>query len=327
VIVTPAWDIRADARLVRRIASLSDDEQAPPVILGGRGMAEMEPAVVARHAAVAATGIQLPGGGQVVIDPRRPAARRYVGLYGVTSSPALGALGEQPIEQSVTRAKRMARDYAQIVPGHVDVVPMFEIIATVASASAGSDGDYSSEQRIADLRPAVEAARDAGIYVLLDLQPGRTDFVTQAKRYRSLLRQPHVGLALDPEWRLRPGEVHLEQIGSVGIDEVNAVGDWLAGLVRRQRLPQKMLLLHQFRISMLRNRDRLDTSHDELAFVVQMDGQGPQGTKLETWAAIRADAPPRLRFGWKNFYDEDTPTRSPADTMALEPPPVFVSYQ
>jgi hypothetical protein len=34
-----------------------------------------------------------------------------------------------------------------------------------------------------------------------------------------------------------------------------------------------------------------------------------------------------VQFGWKNFYDEDQPLRSPAATMALDPPPVFVSYQ
>ena len=71
----------------------------------------------------------------------------------------------------------------------------------------------------------MDAAREAGVYVMLDLQPGRTDFLTQAKRYEELLAQPHVGLALDPEWRLGPQQLHLEQIGSVGIDEVNSVVD------------------------------------------------------------------------------------------------------
>ena len=72
-----------------------------------------------------------------------------------------------------------------------------------------------AEADVEVLRPWVEAAGEAGMYVVLDLQPGRTDFVTQAERYRSLLELPHVGLALDPEWRLGPGDVHLTQIGSV----------------------------------------------------------------------------------------------------------------
>jgi hypothetical protein len=327
VVATSAHDLRADARLIDRLAELSPDGATPRVVLGGGGMASLDRRDVATQVAVAATGVQLPGGGQLVIDPRRPQARRYVGLYGVPQSAALGALGEQPVDASAARTLRLAREYQRAVGSEADIIGCFEIIATVASRSAGRDGDYASELSIADLAPAVQAAGRAGLYVLLDIQPGRTDFLTQARRYRTLLRRPHVGLALDPEWRLRPGEKHLEQIGSVGVDEVNEVADWLADLTRRRRLPQKMLLIHQFRLSMVRDRDRLDTSRDELAYVIQIDGQGPQGSKIDTWQAITAAPPDRVHFGWKNFYDEDAPVRSPEATMALTPPPVFVSYQ
>jgi hypothetical protein len=180
---------------------------------------------------------------------------------------------------------------------------------------------------VADLRRVVDAAGDAGIYVLLDLQPGQTDFLTQAMRYRSLLTRPHVGLALDPEWRLGPQERHLEQIGAVGISEINRVIGWLADLTEHRRLPQKMVLLHQFRLSMLPDRAQLDTSRGALAYVIQMDGQGSQDQKLETWSNVIADPPAGAWFGWKNFYDEDQPMRSPAQTMVLEPRPVFVSHQ
>ncbi|WP_414172529.1 hypothetical protein [Clavibacter tessellarius] len=98
---------------------------------------------------------------------------------------------------------------------------------------------------------------------MIDLQPGRTDFLTQAKRYESVLAQPGVGLALDPEWRLGPDQVPLKQIGSVSAAEVDATTDWLAGLVRDRGLPQKMLVLHQFRLSMITDRASLDTSHPE----------------------------------------------------------------
>src|SRR5690606_17349776 len=145
------------------------------------------------------------------------------------------------------------------------VVPTFEIIATIASAEAGEDGDYSRETPVPELLPYVEAAAEAGIYVVLDLQPGRTDFLTQAKRYEELLRYPHVGLALDPEWRLKPDQRHLRQIGSVDVAEVNATLTWLADLTREHRLPQKLLVLHQFQLRMITGREHLDTSRDELA--------------------------------------------------------------
>lgn len=61
----------------------------------------------------------------------------------------------------------------------------------------------------------MQAATAAGLYVILDLQPGRADLLTQAKRYAPLLAMPSVGLALDPEWKLGPGQVPLQQIGGV----------------------------------------------------------------------------------------------------------------
>src|SRR3712207_8849362 len=84
---------------------------------------------------------------------------------------------------------------------------------------------------------------------------------------------------------------HLTQIGSVSIDEVNRVVTWLADLTRADDLPQKLLLLHQFRVDMIPDRDRLDTSRDELALMVHADGQGAQGDQRATWRTLRQTAP------------------------------------
>lgn len=268
----------------------------------------------------AATGVQLPGGGQVVFP-----GRRMVALYGHPGDRVLGSLGEQPLAAAVTRAKKVAADYAALV--HEPVIPTFEIIATVASSAAGADGDYSSEASIDFLRPWVDAAADAGMYVMLDLQPGRTDFLTQAKRYEELLKRSNVGLALDPEWRLGPNQFHMVQIGSVGAAEINQTAQWLADLTRANHLPQKILMVHQFRLDMITDRSTLVTSYDELNIVIHVDGFGSTAQKLSTWATIRRNAPPNIWWGWKNFYDEDTPTLSPQQTVAVDPSPVFVSYQ
>jgi hypothetical protein len=121
--------------------------------------------------------------------------------------------------------------------------------------------------------------------------------------------------------------VPLQQIGSVGIGEVNRVVSWLAGLTAAYSLPQKLLVLHQFRLSMLQGERRLDTSHDDLAIVVHMDGQGTPAMKQSTWDAVTAAAPPGVFFGWKNFFTKDHPVLSPAETMTKTPPPVMISYQ
>jgi len=273
-----------------------------------------------RRLATAATGVELPGGGQVLFP-----GRRMVALYGHPGDTVLGALGEQPVGAAIARAKQVAASYGALVGE--PVVPTFEIITTVASSGPGSDGNYSNESAVEKIRPWVDAARAAGVYVMLDLQPGRTDFLTQAKLYAELLKQPHVGLALDPEWRLKPDQVHMVQIGSVSAEEINQVGQWLAQLTRDNYLPQKILMLHQFRLDMISNRPAVVTSYDELKVVIHADGFGSTGAKFNTWNALHLNAPANVWWGWKNFYDEDTPTFTPQQTYAISPAPVFVSYQ
>lgn len=314
VLTTPTADPRATAEQVQAVAA------AAPTRVVGLGPAFGAVETLQARTAAAATGAQLPGGGQLVL-----AGKRYVALYGHPGTAALGVLGEHPLPQSLDNAAAHAAQYQPL--SDVPVVPTFEIIATVATGGAGADGNYSNEVDPEYLRPWVEEAGRRGTYVLLDLQPGTTDFLTQAQRYESLLALPHVGLALDPEWRLAPGQRHLEQIGSVSAAEVNQVSAWLAQMVRDRALPQKMLVLHQFRLSMITDRATLDTSHDELAVVIHADGQGSQPAKTGTWNALRADAPAGVSFAWKNFYDEDVPMLTPAQTMAVQPVPVLVSYQ
>ena len=268
---------------------------------------------------------ELPGGGLPLFEPGdgRP-ARRLVAAYGHPSSGALGVLGEQGPEEAVERLRSIAEGYG--ADGSA-VLPTFEIIATVASASASPDGDYSRFTDREAIRPWIEVATANGVYVVLDLQPGRSDFLSQAKYYEEFLRLPHVGLALDPEWRLKPNQVHLRQIGTVDAAEVNQVVDWLAGIVREEALPQKLLIVHQFRLSMITNREQIETP-PELAVLIHMDGQGSLGAKYNTWNTLtgQADAD-RFYWGWKNFYDEDRPMAAPEQVLELSPRIVFVSFQ
>ena len=311
VLLVDGRDLWKNRALVDALPGTSDPDR---VVLLGEVAADVDWQIGALLA-----DNELPGGGLTLFPDRR-----IVALYGNPTTAALGVMGEQGPEEAAQRAREVAAPYAADGTG---ILPAFEIIATVASSSATDDGDYSWEMSVDELRPWVEVASREGLYVTLDLQPGRTDFLTQAKRYEELLLLPHVGLALDPEWRLQPDQVHLRQIGSVDAAEINEVVDWLAGLVRDHALPQKLLILHQFRFSMITNRELVE-SPSELAVLVHVDGQGPIHSKYQTYGALTgaADAD-RWWWGWKNFYDEDSPTPTPEQVLELDPLPVYVSYQ
>ncbi|WP_026919754.1 hypothetical protein [Gordonia shandongensis] len=312
--VLPTADPRSSGSAVESLRSSPD----APVRAVGAAFADER--LLRERIGLARSVPELPGGGQIMFP-----GRRVVALYGSPGAPELGPLGRQSIEESVARAERVAAEYDGVSP--VPVVPGFEIIVSVASSDPGPDGAYSTMLDPEAVRPWVDAAAAAGVYVTLDLQPGRTDFLAQAKRYEGLLTQPHVGLALDPEWRLRADQVHLTQIGSVAPEEVNRVSAWLSGLVRAHGLPQKAFVLHQFDADMLGDRSRIDTRHPELAVVVHADGHGTPPVKLETWRRIVDGLPPGAWTGWKNFYREDSPMFSPRRTMRVRPVPWFISYQ
>ncbi|MGA8045360.1 MAG: hypothetical protein WCA30_03755 [Dermatophilaceae bacterium] len=310
---------------------VTDPREEPDVFAALRTDPELPLATVASEPSTAQTllvmgamaqrATELPGGG-VTVFPHR----RMVALYGHPGAPVLGLLGEQGIEESIERVGTYVDRYQPLV--EETVVPAFEIIASVATAGAGDDGNYSKVWPPETFRDWVDAAKEAGVYVVLDLQPGRTDFLTQAREYEELLIEPHVGLALDPEWRLGPNERHLVRIGSVAAAEINQVSDYLAELVRTHDLPQKVLTLHQFRVSMIPDRDQVRTDHPELAIVLHADGQGSQPAKQDTWRVLQQDLPENMWLGWKNFYDEDAPMLTPEQTVAqVEPVPWFVSYQ
>ncbi|GAC00369.1 hypothetical protein GONAM_15_00760 [Gordonia namibiensis NBRC 108229] len=315
VVEVPVPDPRADGDAVAAVSGAS-----PTTAIRAVGSGFGDDAVFATRVDQARRTPELPGGGQIVFP-----GRRMVALYGSPDAPALGPLGRQGIEASIDRVRRLAADYQRV--SAEPVIPAFEIIATVASSEPGEGSRYTNMLDPAVLRPWVEAAGRAGVYVTLDLQPGRMDFLEQARRYADLLALPHVGLALDPEWRLKPDQVHLTQIGSVEADEVNRTSEWLAGLVRDRGLPQKLFVLHQFDAGMLAQRKNVRTDRPELQVVLHADGHGTPPVKMETWRRLLDDLPAGVWMGWKNFYTEDKPTFSPATTMAVAPTPWFVSYQ
>ncbi len=269
---------------------------------------------------VLAAGNEAPGGGYTLTG------KRFIAMYGTPGTSALGVLGEQNLDATVDRLRKIAAPYDD---GTLTVVPTFEIIATVASASATENGDYSYGISHDIIREWVDRAAEEDFKVILDLQSGRTDFLTQVKALDEFLVQPHVGVALDPEWRLKPDQKHLRQIGSVTGAEVNSVVDHLAALVRDNDLPQKMLVLHQFNLSMIKGRDEI-TTPDEILVVLHMDGQGSLGAKYGTYGTLFDAGQPQAQgmfAGWKNFYDEDIPMANPAQVLALEPQPVFITFQ
>ncbi len=256
------------------------------------------------------------------IGPTVIPGSRIVAHYGSSASPLLGVLGESPPRRAAQRVVARAANWEGF---GLPVVPAAEFIATIANASPGPWGDWSIRVPHRDIRPYIEAMRSVGGITVLDLQPGRSDFLSQAKEYEALLREPDVHLALNPEWRMGPGQIPAQVIGSVDASEINAVTAWLNRLVMRNDLPPKLVVVHQFTPFMVTNRDRL-AQRAHVTMLIHLDGFGSPEAKISKFESLRPTPP--FFLGFKLFLDEDTRLMPPGEVIrSLDPDPVYISYQ
>jgi hypothetical protein len=256
---------------------------------------------------------ELPRGGRQLF-PRY----RVVGFYGMQN---LDVLGAGPADVVAQRLLKVARPYAR--PGR-PVMPMFELIATIAHPFPTPSGLYRTHQEDAIVRSFLKAVRRIDGVLVLDVQPGRDDFLSSLRHWEPYLRQPDVGIALDPEFSMGPGQVPGRHLGRTDAAAINRASAYVAGIVRRQRLPQKLFIIHQFHDSMIRDKARI-AIRPGLAMTWNADGFGARSAKLEDYRSYTRDR--RFHPGLKLFYENDVDIMSPREVMRLKPPPRIVNYQ
>lgn len=288
---------------------------AAPASPSAPGTSPSEPAAPATSAA--ATPPALPWGGRRIFGDDA----FLVAYYGTAGTGALGVLGETSAAQMDRRLERAAAAFDR--PGR-PVRLVYELIVTIADRTPGPDRSYSHHLSREAVEPYVQAARRHGALLLLDIQPGYEDFLRAARHWAWALRQPEVGLALDPEWRMPRGVVPGQQIGSVGAAEINRTSAWLASLTRRHDLPEKLFVLHQFRTTMIRDIGAVRARRG-LAMVQHVDGFGTPREKLATYRAVAR--PRQFTMGFKLFYDEDVRRLGPREVFRIRPTVRFVSFQ
>jgi hypothetical protein len=266
--------------------------------------------------AQAPPALELPGGGRRIFPDRR-----VVAFYGAPQAPELGELGIGSPDSAARRLRKQAKPYARKTR---PVLPAFELLAVIANAHPGADGLYRARQENKVIRRYLRAARRAKALLVLDIQPGHADFLDEVRRLDRWLREPDVGIALDPEWHTpgaRPGSV----IGSVGAEKVNQVARHVAKIVRDRNLPQKLFVVHQFTADMVAGKQQVIQPR-ELAVTMNVDGFGTRSAKVSKYRLFTNDGK-KFHDGFKLFYREDTGLMTPRSVLGLKPPPDLVVYE
>ena len=173
----------------------------------------------------------------------------------------------------------------------------------------GAVGAELGQQRIVERRHGV-ARLVAGVY---------PDAVARARRLKD------VYLALDPEFAMPTGIIPGRKIGRMTARDVNTAIDFLEQVIRTRHLPPKVLIVHQFTMKMLADKQNIRDSA-LVDVVLDMDGFGDRPLKRAIYAMVNRQR--QLEFAAiKLFYKEDTNLFAPKEVMALRPDPAVVIYQ
>ena len=260
---------------------------------------------------------QLPGGGKRVFGKDR----FLFSYYGFAHPSTTFVLGETDPDRAFAKMRRQGR---RLLERGERLLPVYELVVTVADAEPGPDGDYAHDTLHSKVQEYIEAAERNGALLVLDLQPGRASFLDVAQRWEWALLHPWVGLGLDIEWRMDPDQVPGRDIGDVSARELNQVAAWLSDLVATHRLPEKLVVLHQHRPGNVKGISKV-RDHDGVAGVQHVDAAGSPASKIATYRDVAR--PRQFVTGFMVFLVSDAPVMKPRAIRGIDDAIRFVSHQ
>jgi len=255
--------------------------------------------------------------------------KRIIAFYGNLYSNRMGILGELPPDAMWAKLDAEVTAW-NAVDSTIEAIPALHYIAVTAQGSAGRDGKYRSRMPFSQIDSVLRIAKRRDALVFLDIQVGFSDLRAELPRLDTFLCMPHVHLGIDPEFSMKDDLPPGKRIGHFTADDINFAVEHLAGLVREQGLPPKMLVVHRFTQGMVKDfrQIMLDPA---VQIVMDMDGWGAPALKRNTYQSYIFREPVQFT-GFKFFYKNDlipAPHRmmTVEEVNSLVPKPVYIQYQ
>lgn len=251
-------------------------------------------------------------------------ANRLLAYYGFPGNELMGILGEHDMETLLAILQDQAAEY-EAADNSRPWLLAFEVIASVAQRDPGPDGMYIAYAGPDTIQRYVDFTAANDLLLILDVQFGRKNVAEEIDAVREWLSYPHVHLAIDPEFAVGDGETPGLDLGQIDAADVLTAQELLADIARSEGLPPKLLIVHQFHLYSLNNRDQIQQIPG-VQFVLEVDGWGGPDAKRDTYAVVGGNVVHDF-YGFKLWYRQDEPLMSAAEVMALQPPPDLVIYQ
>ncbi len=254
---------------------------------------------------------------------------RIIAFYGNLYSKRMGILGELPKDSMLKKLQAEVANW-QAADTSVRAIPALHYVAVTAQGMPGKDKKHRMRMPFHQIDTLMNWAKPINALVFVDIQVGHSTVKDEVAALEQYLKLPNVHLGIDPEFSLKNGERPGTKIGSFNSGDINDAIDFLAGLVRKNNLPPKVLVVHRFTQGMVTGYDKIKTP-PEVQIVMDMDGFGDKILKRSTYLRYIYKEPVQFT-GFKLFYKNDNkPNTSgmytPEELLKFTPKPIYIQYQ
>ncbi len=249
---------------------------------------------------------------------------QIVSYYGNPYTDLMGILGAGDLDSMADALERQAARY-DALNGPRDVIPAIHLVYAVAQPYPTDNGLYLQYVDEAAVLRYFALAEERDMLLFLDLQIGRSTVKDEVTKVLPFLRNPRVHLALDPEFAVDGKDAPGDVIGSLSAEDIDTAQSMLQDLIIAERLPPKILMVHQFLDGMVRGGESI-SQYQGVDLVIDMDGFGSAAVKRATYEEY-AGRTYAAYAAIKLFFDYDTDLMSEQDVLFLNPTPAVVIYQ
>lgn len=256
---------------------------------------------------------------------------RIVAFYGIPGAQVAGP-AYQASDAMLAKLTTQAQAYQAADP-HTPIMMGIDLVVNVADGQPGPNGTYSHDVDPSIVQQYIAFCQQHNLLLFLDLELGRAQIRNVLPTYLPYLQQnAFVHLALDPEWAF-PANSGLPgyNVGSMSASDINWVIDQLGAIPPTYHVPEKVLIIHQFRDIVLTNKALIQKDSALVSVVLHVDSVGnyngavnDKKTEYAKWVQQEWTG----LGGFKLFYNLETPYHlmAPTEVLALTPPPLVITY-
>ena len=253
---------------------------------------------------------------------------RIIAFYGNLYSKRMGILGGIPKEEMLQKLKEEVAKW-QKADSTTTAIPALHYIAVTAQGAPGKAGKHRMRMPFKQIDTVLAWAKPMKALVFLDIQVGHSTVKDEVSALSDRLILPNVHLGIDPEFSMKDGSIPGKKIGTFDASDINDAIDILSKIVRDNKLPPKVLVIHRFTRGMVTNYKNIKTV-PEVQIVMDMDGFGSKILKKSTYKDYIYKEPVQFT-GFKLFYVNDnwggSTMFTPEEVLQSTPKPIYIQYQ